>query len=113
MNSRVVPTLDPLLSARAAAVAASDAAEGGAIFELGLERTMNFGLDYYLRRDLREWSPEAGEGVVIVRATTARTFAASGYLVDVVERISSAAVITRVRRVNTLRLSTIAPPSTP
>ena len=113
VNSRVVPTLDPLLSARAAAVAASNAAEGGAIFELGLERTMNFGLDYYLRRDLREWSPEAGEGVVIVRATTARTFAASGYLVDVVERISSAAVITRVRRVNTLRLSTIAPPSTP
>ena len=113
VNSRVVPTLDPLLSARAAAVAASDAAEGGAIFELGLERTMNFGLDYYLRRDLREWSPEAGEGVVVVRATTARTFAASGYLVDVVERISSAAVITRVRRVNTLRLSTIAPPSTP
>ena len=35
------------------------------------------------------------------------------YLVEVVERISSAAVITRVRRVNTLRLSTIAPPSTP
>ena len=86
-------------------MAASDAAEGGPIFEFGLERTMDFGLDYYLRRDLREWSPEAGEGVVVVRATTARTFAASGYLVEVVKRISADAVITRVRRVNTVRLA--------
>lgn len=107
VNERIVPALDAHLSARAAAVAASDAAEGGPIFEFGLERTMDFGLDYYLRRDLPEWSPEAGEGVVVVRATTARTFAASGYLVEVVKRISSDAVITRVRRVNTVRL---APP---
>ena len=113
VNSRIVPALDPHLSARAAALAASQAAAGGPIYEFGLERTMDFGLDYYLRRDLREWSPEAGEGVVVVRATTARTFAASGYLVDVVERISSDAVITRVRRVDTLRLSTLAPPTAP
>ncbi|MEQ1898985.1 MAG: glycosyltransferase family 39 protein [Vicinamibacterales bacterium] len=105
VNGRIVPALDPLLSARATAVAASDAAEGGPIFEFGLERTMDFGLDYYLRRDLREWSPEAGEGVVVVRATTARNFAASGYLVEVVKRISADAVITRVRRVNTVRLA--------
>ena len=105
VNGRIVPALDPLLSARATAVAASDAAAGGPIFEFGLERTMDFGLDYYLRRDLREWSPEAGEGVVVVRATTARTFAASGYLVEVVKRISADAVITRVRRMNTVRLA--------
>lgn len=110
-NSRIVPALDPHLSARAAAVAASEAAEGGPIFEFGLERTMDFGLDYYLRRDLPEWSPEAGEGVVVVRATTARTFVASGYLVDVVKRLSADAVVMRMRRADTVRLSTLSPPT--
>ena len=116
VNSRIVPALDPHLSARATAVAAIEAAsvatEGEPIFEFGLERTMDVGLDYYLRRDVPEWSPGAGEGVVVVRATTARTFAASGYLVEVVKRISTDAVITRVRRVDTVRLSTFSPPST-
>ncbi|MFN0067505.1 MAG: hypothetical protein ACKVYV_07695, partial [Limisphaerales bacterium] len=112
-NSRIVPALDPHLSARAAAVAASEAAEGGPIFEFGLERTMDFGLDYYLRRDVPEWSTEAGEGVVVVRATTAGTFAASGYMVDVVQRLSADAVVMRLRRVDTVRLSTLSPPPAP
>lgn len=64
---------------------------------------MDFGLDYYLRRDVPEWSPEAGEGVVVVRATTARTFAASGYMVEIVERISPDAVITKVQRLDRMR----------
>ena len=113
VNSRIVPALDPHLSALAAAVAASEAAEGGPIFEFGLERRMDLGLDYYLRRDLPEWSPEAGEGVVVVRATTARTFAARDYLVDIVKRLSADAVVTRMRRVDTVRLSTLSPPPAP
>ena len=112
-NSRIVPALDPHLSARAAAVAASEASKGGPVFEFGLERTMDFGLDYYLRRDLPEWSPEAGEGVVVVRAATARTFTASGYLADVVKRLSADAVVMRMRRVDTVRLSTLSLPPTP
>lgn len=103
VTSRIMPSLDPLLTSRAAAAAAIREARGGPIYEFGLERTMNFGLDYYLRRDVPQWSPEAGEGVVVVRATTARTFAASGYLVEIVERISPDAVITKVQRLDGMR----------
>lgn len=103
VTTRIMPSLDPLLTSRAAAAAAIREAQGGPIYEFGLERTMDFGLDYYLRRDVPEWSPEAGEGVVIVRATTARTFAASGYMVEIVERISPDAVITHVRRLDSMR----------
>jgi len=104
VTGRVMPTLDPLLTSRAAAAAALREARGGPIYEFGLERTMDYGLDYYLRRDVPEWSPKAGEGVVVVRATTARTFAASGYLVEIIERISPDAVITKVQRLDTMRL---------
>jgi 4-amino-4-deoxy-L-arabinose transferase-like glycosyltransferase len=103
VTTRIMPVLDPLLTSRAAAAAALREAEGGPIYEFGLERTMDFGLDYYLRRDVPEWSPAAGEGVVVVRATTARTFAASGFMVEIVERISPDAVITKVRRLDTMR----------
>ena len=101
---RVAPALDPLLTSRAAAAAALREAKGRPIYEFGLERSMDYGLDYYLRRDVPEWSPAAGEGVVVVRATTARTFAASGYMVEIVDRISADAVITSVRRLDTMRL---------
>ncbi len=103
VTTRIMPALDPLLTSRAAAAAALREAQGGPIYEFGLERTMDFGLDYYLRRDVPEWSPEAGEGVVVVRATTARTFAASGYMVEIVERISPDAVITKVQRLDRMR----------
>jgi 4-amino-4-deoxy-L-arabinose transferase-like glycosyltransferase len=104
VNGRIVPAIDPHLSSRAAAEAARHAAGNGSIFEFGLQRNTKFGLDYYLQRHVTEWSPEAGEGVVVVRATTLKTFAASGYLIDVVERVSADAVITRVRRADTIRL---------
>ncbi|MGE0392455.1 MAG: phospholipid carrier-dependent glycosyltransferase [Vicinamibacterales bacterium] len=103
VTTRIMPALDPLLTSRAAAAAAIREARGGPIYEFGLERTMDFGLDYYLRRDVPEWSPEAGEGVVVVRATTATTFAASGYMVEIAERISPDAVITNVRRLDSVR----------
>lgn len=112
MTGRVLPALDPLLSARAAAAAAVKEAHGEPVYEFGLERTMDFGLDYYLRRDVPEWTPDSGDGVVIVRATTARAFAATGYMVEIVDRISNDAVITHVRRLGTMKLLTLAPPTT-
>ncbi len=45
VTGRVMPTLDPYLSARAAATAAEREAHGVPIYEFGLERTMDYGLD--------------------------------------------------------------------
>lgn len=58
LNSIMVPHLDPLLSPRTVARRVQQAASTEDLAVYRLHRAWNFGLDYYLNRDLPEWSPE-------------------------------------------------------
>jgi 4-amino-4-deoxy-L-arabinose transferase-like glycosyltransferase len=59
-NASLLPRIDPLLSARAAARATTPEAlsdHGPSVFKL--DRSWEYGLDFYLDRELPEWTPTA------------------------------------------------------
>ena len=66
LNSMMVPHLDPLLSPRTVARRVQETATTEDLAVYRLHRAWNFGLDYYLNRDLPEWSPDTFVSPVLV-----------------------------------------------
>ncbi len=60
-NSAILPRLDPFLSARSAAQATPpEALDPGNLAILGMTRSWQYGLNFYLERQLPEWNPTMG-----------------------------------------------------
>ncbi|MGA2846539.1 MAG: glycosyltransferase family 39 protein [Candidatus Acidiferrales bacterium] len=65
---RVLPALDPYLSARPYAVFLRHDLRPDRIFTFHLNRSWNFGLAFYFHRELPEWSPEDPEAALVLTA---------------------------------------------
>jgi 4-amino-4-deoxy-L-arabinose transferase-like glycosyltransferase len=65
-NIAVLPTLDPYLSARPHAVFLHRDLRPDRIFTFHLNRSWNYGLAFYFRRELPEWSPEDPEAAFVL-----------------------------------------------
>jgi 4-amino-4-deoxy-L-arabinose transferase-like glycosyltransferase len=63
---KILPPLDPVLSARPHAEFMRNDQHQDRIFTYQLRRNWNYGLTFYFHRELREWSPEdSGPGLVL------------------------------------------------
>ena len=65
-NSRILPALDPEISARPHAAFLSRDLHPDRIFTLDLPRSWSFGLAFYLGRDLPEWSPANPDSALVL-----------------------------------------------
>jgi 4-amino-4-deoxy-L-arabinose transferase-like glycosyltransferase len=65
-NLRIAPTLDPYLSARPHAVFLRHDLRPDRIFTFQLNRSWNYGLAFYFRRELPEWSPGDPEAAFVL-----------------------------------------------
>ncbi len=63
---RVLPALDPYLSARPYAVFLRHDLRPDRIFTFHLNRSWNYGLAFYFQRELPEWSPEDPEPALVL-----------------------------------------------
>jgi 4-amino-4-deoxy-L-arabinose transferase-like glycosyltransferase len=63
---RVLPALDPYLSARPHAVFLRHDLRPDRIFTFQLNRSWNYGLAFYFRRELPEWSPQDPEAALVL-----------------------------------------------
>jgi 4-amino-4-deoxy-L-arabinose transferase-like glycosyltransferase len=96
-NAAIIPKLDPYLSARAALRATPrEALDTGNLSILGLNRSWQYGLNFYLDRTLLEWSPTMGtEGWVWTTEQGANTLQ-SKVKAATVQRISPEAWLVRL-----------------
>ncbi len=65
-NLRILPALDPYLSARPHAVFLRHDLRPDRIFTFQLNRSWNYGLAFYFRRELPEWSPGDPEAALVL-----------------------------------------------
>jgi hypothetical protein len=65
-NIAVLPAVDPLVSARPYAELLQNDLHPDRIFVFQLKRTWNYGLAFYLRRGLPEWSPEDPNAALVL-----------------------------------------------
>ena len=65
-GSRILPALDPLLSARPHAELLSRDLHPDRIFTLDLPRSWDYGLAFYLGRELPEWSPANPDAALVL-----------------------------------------------
>jgi len=65
-GARVLPSLDPYLSARWHAELLRKDQRPDRLFTFHLQRSWNYGLAFYLGRELPEWSPEDPEAALIL-----------------------------------------------
>jgi 4-amino-4-deoxy-L-arabinose transferase-like glycosyltransferase len=65
-NIRVLPSLDPYLSARPHAAFLRHDLRPDRIFAFHLNRSWNYGLAFYFRRELPEWSPADPEAALVL-----------------------------------------------
>jgi hypothetical protein len=63
---RVLPALDPYLSARPYAVFLRHDLRPDRIFTFHLNRSWDYGLAFYFQRELPEWSPEDSEAALVL-----------------------------------------------
>lgn len=60
-NAFIIPRLDPLLAARSAALSTpQQALDAGNLATAGMTRSWQYGLNFYLDRELPEWNPAMG-----------------------------------------------------
>ncbi len=65
-GARILPVLDPYLSARRHAASLHDDRRPDRIFTFHLNRSWNFGLAFYLGREVSEWSPADPEAALLL-----------------------------------------------
>jgi 4-amino-4-deoxy-L-arabinose transferase-like glycosyltransferase len=65
-GARVLPALDPYLSARAHGEMLRNDLRPDRLFTYHLQRSWSYGLDFYLHRDLKEWSPTDPEPALVL-----------------------------------------------
>jgi hypothetical protein len=66
LNAVMLPQLDPLLSPRTVARRVQEASAPDRVSMYRLHRAWDFGLDYYLHRELPEWAPDEFVGPALV-----------------------------------------------
>ncbi len=99
INSAISPKVDPFLSPRAAARATPPEALGGqslAIFDLN--RSWEYGLDFYLDRALPEWTPSMPAPSWVWTTEKGATKLASQAKTTVVARVSAEAWLVRTEK---------------
>jgi 4-amino-4-deoxy-L-arabinose transferase-like glycosyltransferase len=65
-NTAVLPALDPYLSARRHAAFFRDDLHPDRIFTYELKRSWNYGLAFYFRREIPEWSPQDPDAALVL-----------------------------------------------
>jgi 4-amino-4-deoxy-L-arabinose transferase-like glycosyltransferase len=65
-NIMLLPELDPAISARPYAELLQNDLHPDRIFEFRVKRSWNYGLAFYFRRELPEWSPEDREAALVL-----------------------------------------------
>jgi 4-amino-4-deoxy-L-arabinose transferase-like glycosyltransferase len=63
---RVLPALDPYLSARTYGELLQQDRRPDRIFTYRVSRSWNFGMSFYLHREIREWTPEDPEAALVL-----------------------------------------------
>jgi 4-amino-4-deoxy-L-arabinose transferase-like glycosyltransferase len=63
---RILPALDPYLSARTYGELLQQDRRTDRIFTYRVPRSWNFGLSFYLHREIREWTPEDPEAALVL-----------------------------------------------
>ena len=63
---RISPALDPYLSARTYGELLQQDRRPDRIFTYRVPRSWNFGLSFYLHREIREWTPEDPEAALVL-----------------------------------------------
>ena len=96
-NLAIIPRLDPFLSARSAALSTPhEALDAGNLATLGLSRSWQYGLNFYLDRELPEWNPSMGtQGWVWTTQQGANSLQAKTKL-STVEQVSPEAWLVRL-----------------
>ena len=99
LNATMLPHLDPLLSPRTLARRVQENSAAASVSVYRLHRAWDFGLDYYLKRDLPEWA--LGEAVLPALVATndsgIEALREQGVSVEVLEHVSREGVLVRVR----------------
>ena len=96
LNTTVLPRLDPLISTRSAARDMAELAGGGPLHTYGLHRAWQYGVEYYLRRPVPEWSAQEAAGSIVMTTDPGlREMQATGARLRVLRRVSKDAVLVR------------------
>jgi hypothetical protein len=99
VNTTIIPKIDPFLSPRAAAPATPVEALGGAtlaIFEMN--RSWEYGLDFYLDRALPEWTPSMPAATWVWTTRQGAADLASRARLTVIARLSAEAWLVRMEK---------------
>jgi hypothetical protein len=100
VNLRIAPLIDHDISPRAAArVLQKELRPGESVSAYRLHRAWQFGLNYYLHRELPEWQPHSKAtqpGIVAAPALSIRDLESAGVKFRVLARVSQPVVIVRV-----------------
>ena len=94
LNVTLLPTLDPVISPRAAAKAASVLADGRPIRSHGLHRAWQYGLEYYLRGPVAAWPHGDSTDMLVVTTTRGmREMQLAGVSVVLLQSVSDEALL--------------------
>ena len=97
VNTGIIPKLDPLLSPRTAARATPpEALDGAHLAILDLNRSWEYGLDFYLERALPEWTPAMPAPGWVWTSEPGAAKLASRVKLSVIARISQQACLVRI-----------------
>jgi 4-amino-4-deoxy-L-arabinose transferase-like glycosyltransferase len=97
VNTGIIPKVDPFLSARVAARATPpEALDGAHLAILDLNRSWEYGLDFYLDRALTEWTPAMPAPGWVWTSEPGATKLASRMKISVIARISRQAWLVRI-----------------
>jgi 4-amino-4-deoxy-L-arabinose transferase-like glycosyltransferase len=99
VNRRILPTLDKEISPRVAAQVVQAEAGSPGVAAYRLNRAWQYGLNFYLRREIPEWRPPGNPSemeIVLTSAAGEKELEAAGLQFRVIQRVSQQAVIVRV-----------------
>ena len=97
LNTVLMPQLDPFISSRVAAREATALTGGHQLRSFDLHRTWQYGLEYYLRRPVAEWTTDVPQGTVVVTNLRGmRSMQLEGASVILLREVSDEALILRI-----------------